>query len=459
MPKIDNVRDKLMLDYHHKMERFCAIFLAFLVALMSIFFVCLKIHNDNQKLSLDTIALYTTSSEFSLSGDTVKFLNLYRSDDFSKIFILARIGDGNMSRISTNANDYQMYMTGAEGTKITGSPVGSIYMFGNTGYMGLYFFDSDGFKPAVYDIVLRNTSMITDVDTTNASDSYSMFNQCHLTANFAGRKGVVADFLNSENPTLEDMYEELMFSNNLQTYKDKAANILKQINSQMALVNEYRNRLINDQHIQVPALPAALAGDRVTTDVEETRDNPLMFDKSMLSSVDSIISTNYFTTVNLGTDDESSAGSSTDLYLVTDYVFPGGYQYNYQDIGIKANMIARYMPADAVYDTWIASKENEIDSYSDSVSLKFGDWYDENNQIVATYKEGYLASNGSSWDVKNNNMMIAINDYTSAVTQLYTLKKNYQQNILPKIFASEMEKSSVSSIFSINSSDDTLLLY
>lgn len=450
MAKIEDIREKLMLDDHHKMERFCAIFLFFVIVLGSMFGICLKIHADNQKLSLSTIALYTSSSKFSLSGDSIRFIQLYRNDDFSKAFIFGQINGGNMSNISTNANDYQMYMTAVQDTEIKGSPVGGIYMFGNTGYIGLYFFNSEGFNPAVYDIVLRNTSMITEVDTSGATDSYGMFNQCHLIANFAGSNGVVADFLNDDNPSLEDMYEELMFTNEIQSRKNQARDILVQMNRQMSLVNEYRDRLINDHHVQVPALPAALAGDRITTDVEEVKDNPIVFDPDMLSSVDSVISTNYFTTVNLGSDGESGTVSNSDLYLVTDYVFPGGYQYNYQDIGLKAGMLDTYMPEGSSYTEWIASKEAESSNYADRVRLRFGDWYDENNEIIES---------AEGWNIQNQTVLTAISDYTNAVTELYNLKRKYQTSILPKIFEYEMQKNSVASIFSINSSAKTLLLY
>lgn len=85
---LDDIRSKLLLDNHHKMERFCVIFVIFMVIFGILLSVCIKNDIESRQFTLTNLALYTRNAKFSKTGENVKLLKLYRNDDFSKAFIL-----------------------------------------------------------------------------------------------------------------------------------------------------------------------------------------------------------------------------------------------------------------------------------------------------------------------------------------------------------------------------------
>lgn len=450
MAKIGDIKSRFMLDDHHKMERFCVLFVAFCVALASMFGICLKIHADNQKLHLSTTALYTSSSTFSLSNDVVNFEGIYRNSDYTKSFVLMKTET--MQDLSIDANDYQIFMTTSDGKGVQGTPTAGIYVFGTTGYIGLYFANPAVFQPAMYNIVVRCNAVVpSDIESTAASNyndiSFQNFNQIQFFTNFAGSNAPTAEFLDNDEATVRDIYYELFLSGSAQSSKRSMSSSLAKMNSYMQRINEYRRRL-ETLNVEVPALPAAISGDYITTDPELTIDNPTDFDPSMLNSVDAFLSTEYNITVNTDAGDDSEFVTGDMLYLVTDYVFPGGYQYNYQDLDAVRGSLDSIVPMGLTYPEWKQMKSDEAEDYSD-ISLSFGTWYDKSGVVIDM----------SGTDVASSNVMTAINNYMDAVKQLYNLKRNYQTSMIFNAIEPEVSIETVASIFSISSTANTLITY
>ena len=197
---------RLGLDEHHRMERFGIMFCAFVIIIGLLVAYSIKNHVDNQHVALTEQSKYTNNTIFSKTGETVQVVDVYRNDACTKAFVLLKVQD--MDELSMETSDYKMYMTGYGGDKLTGSkPIAAIYVFGLQGYIGLYFSNPIGFDSQLYMVTLRNSNPMVPLDPNVTygewgDQSFSVYNQCQLIANFAGTAAPVVDFLNKDSFTM-----------------------------------------------------------------------------------------------------------------------------------------------------------------------------------------------------------------------------------------------------------------
>ncbi len=467
MTNLNAIKAKFKLDSHHRMERFTVLFCAFTSILLLLFGWSLHIHNEHQKVTLTTQAKYTERTQWSITGQYVTILDIYRNHDSSKIFVLLRTGQGSddMKTMSTDAADYQIFMTGYKKEKLTNNPKAAFYVFGNTGYMGLFFTDSRGFDAHMYDIVVRNNKLLTsDVDM-NAQEqyedvSYKYHNQIHLYANLAGTDAIEKDFLNAESASVEDIYAEVIASIDESNIRETLNNDLKTMNDYMSSINEYAANL-EKLGVRVPSLPLALAGDSITLDPEQTANNPTAFDKAMLNQTGSVIQSDY-NTADVSVSEmfdcvtsEEAKDTANNLYLVTDYVFPGGFQYNYQNAKLRDSLLGELMPEGYTFLKWVDAKTVERQTYRTINQTLNKDYYSTWYMLDGSefrYNDSVALNNDTA--IKNT-----IDNYVDAVGKLYTTKYNYQVQDLYKLLRLKASADTSTSLFSINNSDDVLIMY
>jgi hypothetical protein len=296
--------------------------------MLCLFAVSFKAHMENKKVNLTEQAIYTKQAAWSLIGQKVDNVRAYRNENFTKAFILLKM---DMSKMSLDAKDYQFFVTGGTGYKLKNKDMtGSVYVFGNTGYLGLYFTDAAGFEKMLYSIIVRNTSIITaDRVDQEQIDKYSdasfkSHNQIKIFANLAGSDAIVADFLAKDVPDDLEIYADVIASVDEEELRKKLNQTLFDMNNLMSLINEY-GEYLQRMKIYVPPLPTAIAGDRITDNPEDTKDNPTAFSESMLNVDDVKISSVYENILDAAVSDDSQGVNpyleGEKLYLVTDFVF------------------------------------------------------------------------------------------------------------------------------------------
>lgn len=442
---------------HNTMERFCVVFLVFAIAIGGIFVSAAHTKYQNSKITLTEQALYGTDEKtFSLTQDIVKVKGLWTNEGKTKAFILLYLSGG-MDNLSTNAEDYQMFMTGVN-SKLTSSPTGSIYVFGSTGYIGLGFTDAAGFDPAAYKITLRNLSYMSEGDQEAAiashdgqEGSYAYHNEISIIANFAASGAQTANFYSKADYTAKDIYNELVQSELIAEKQAKCDEVMASINTSMRKANEYARRLETAGIMFDYDLPEAIYGDTIST--EGTTDDPVYFDSTyMMYSLTGKLNSSdgYFDCVD--TNDSEVFSETDHLYLSTDYVFPGGLNYNYQELTADYDLLSEIIPTGMTYKEFVESLNDQQSLYEVDSNAQFGDYIDTANGTT-------FAKDESITDVVGDTAKNDISNFEEEISNIYSKKRELQITQLRELLKLYYDSASMDSIANVYMASDALVLY
>lgn len=414
--------EKLKLGPHYRMERFSLLFCVMVVGILVTTVSCFVAHVQTQNTTLGEQAIYSTEFETSKTGVSGKVIDVYSSEDKAKTLLLLKFDDTKV--VSTNADNYQMFLTGAsvEQNKQTldGIPSGSIYMFGNTGYMGIYLVNKDGFGPQILDLVVRcnselQTNASEDVDEEVEDKSFVDYDQFRVYFNPGASKAKHLDCLDgSKAPSIKDFYNEAVIT----PQEDEIhAQLETQVNNMRVSLNqihEYEERL-KTEGITVPAEPSVIAGDKVITN-----------------------------------DD----GSYTYKPAT---VLPGGYDLDWQHTsvvdGFIDDLIAKTDSPNMTVDQYFAMMTREANGDASGNKL-------DTNNIEWQLNDGTLISSLSGGkSSRYTKYMEMCNDLTNAWRTYYNQKVDYQREMLGSLLDLEVSKDSILTSSSVNTSENVLQCY
>lgn len=427
---------KLKIDKYHKIERFGIIF-ATLLSLMLIVTISISIGYKNEQGSqLNEQALFTRSFSTSLSGVNGTVHEVYTNEANTKAFLLLEFDE--TTKISVDANEYQMFLLGSSmdfsETDLKIEPKGTIYMFGSTGYMGVYLDSPEGFDKQILNLVIRNNKPLVSVADsvaeaaveTYGDTSFGKFDQLSIYFNPAGKEAVVSDLLNSDNPLLvSDMYEAFITRPQEMVIREQLHNELLTLKSDLDTIKEYSDRIING-NIELPDAPELIRGDSIK-----------------IVEVDS------------KTDSTEEADVLPDiLYLQADHVVPGGFDFNWQDGSVKDGYLydladkANMQPLDFLE---YKSTENVIDLGVEPFSTSKTEWYRSDGSVFTISSNN---PNASSLDISVSNDIASLQQ---AWNTYYTNKTLHQKTSLKQLLMLELDVISSDATFTMNNSEDVLL--
>lgn len=414
--------EKLKLGPHYRMERFSLLFCVMVVGILVTTVSCFVAHVQTQNTTLGEQAIYSTEFETSKTGVSGKVIDVYSSEDKAKTLLLLKFDDTKV--VSTNADNYQMFLTGAsvEQNKQTldGIPSGSIYMFGNTGYMGIYLVNKDGFGPQILDLVVRcnselQTNASEDVDEEVEDKSFVDYDQFRVYFNPGASKAKHLDCLDgSKAPSIKDFYNEAVIA---PQENEIHAQLETQVNNMRVSLNqihEYEERL-ETEGITVPAEPSVIAGDKVITN-----------------------------------DD----GSYTYKPAT---VLPGGYDLDWQHKsvtdGFIKGLIEKTDSPNMTVDQYFAMMTREANADASGNKL-------DTNNIEWQLNDGTLISSLSGGkSSRYTKYMEMCNDLTNAWRTYYNQKVDYQREMLGSLLDLEVSKDSILTSSSVNTSENVLQCY
>ena len=218
--------------------------------------------------------VFNSSTKTTLTGVPVSVMTARVSEDRSQMFILLQISD--LTNIPSNINSYEIYVTDVDKhlDKIKRPPKedirGQYYMFGMTGYVGIYLWVEDGrFSDSYKWITIRSHDVITNNRRPHVHLMVEdvMYDQYHIFVNPMSLSARTIDFLETNergrqiNPV--DVYKQAISESLESQIKDEILSSLVELEDVMLSIIEYRRRLSNDYNLVVPEMSTVIAGDHI----------------------------------------------------------------------------------------------------------------------------------------------------------------------------------------------------
>ena len=269
---------KCFYDNHYRIERFSVLFLSLALILTSITGYAFYKYVDKQRIVLGNQAYYTSETTTSITGSEVLIKGVFASKDKTRGFIMGQIL--NMSSMPTDASKYTVLLHGLsdDGKNIVKSksvPFGSLIMYGNSGYFGLYLVDHNKFPSQISNAIIRVQSELfakdAESDTSNKggtlADSFNKYDQFQFAFNLGASETDSLECLDSDTePDAESFYKQAILAYSEDGYKETLENDLTKMNKSLKLIAEYSDRLTNIDKISVPELPDIVRDDVIESD-------------------------------------------------------------------------------------------------------------------------------------------------------------------------------------------------
>lgn len=432
---------------HYAIERFGILFLSLTLSmiLLMVSIVVRKIQYDNQ--SLTGMAVYTNAFAFSRTGTAGSVRGVYVNEDHTKCMLLLRFDS--MTNIPVDASEYELYLTGSDIQQrkqtLKSKPDGMLYMFGSTGYVGVYFQSLTPFPSQVLSLTIRSLNSFGDtagqLDESQFEDpSFARYNQARVYFNPGGAYATRVSFLDEPDWEVTDAYEEMVVRSYESSLRGVLQNDLIQMRDQQLLMAEYTERL-KRLGIAEPEIPDEIDGDEIYAvypDDESKKRLVWNSQENRWADMEEMI---------IYPDDMVS------LYLDTKYVVPGGYSFKWQNSSIHDGYMEKLTGSTKISD-WNAYFVDHSDKQTgQGLNLDTLNWY---------YTDGRVFSSGTDSDnaitgTQNDTIQENITALTSAWTKYFDLKQKYQTEDLYNLLQLECDVQNVASSYSVNTGEDDLL--
>lgn len=414
---IDNVKRKFdwLFSSHYKMERFGVTF-GVLILCMAILLTTIGIRKKQlDEADMGNIVKYTDSFSMSLSGASGTVEKIFCNDTHTECFVLLHYND--MSNVVTDASEYKMFLTASDVNQrqheLLSNPSATIYMFGMSGYMGIYLVDYAGFPSQIMDLVVRCnklTGPMPESVPVYEDKSFSNNDQFRIYFNPGAADYEPADFMNMGRMSVYEIFDAMVVKYQEQGVRDALTKSIVDMESAISLINEYSKRL-SDAGIIVPPAPMQIRGDEIVT-----------------------------------TDDGRKV-------LSTDYIVQGGYSFDWYHGSVKDGYIAGVL-ATTENETSILNyiARQRILAQEDRLNFKNMVW------LRTDGSEFKLASDTVQSEAMTN-IQNNINSLQNAWSSYFELKKNYQTTQMEQLLILEQNLFDTSVNYTVNADPKLLTIW
>ena len=408
---------------HWALERFTIGFvvLSALMVIVLIYSFCM--YTVAQANIISNKSMYSTTFTLSKTQTTGSVQGVYTGKDHKKAFVLLKFD--NVDSMSTDANNYQAFLTGADvdqnSTYIQSAPAGSIYVFGTTGYMGVYLANNEGFPQQILDLTIRaNKQLVDNQDSAtmgqNQDESFAKYDQFKIYFNPAGADAKKIKCLNgSQIPSKLDLFKQTVVNSQMHQIKKDLNGKLAKLKADISQIQEFSQRLDKTHGVKLVAPPAIIAGDSIEQD-----------DKTGKYDV------KFKTTV------------------------AGGYNFDWQTNKNPLDMLIRQQHnKNMTYDQYFAMKSQQRKD-DDSSNSEFDttniQWVLKDETPVEDLNTG---SDTGRYVTINNDIQSLMNAWST----YYGDKKTYQTTDLETLLALQAQTKQVKQITSVNTHKKAVMLY
>lgn len=415
-----------IMNKHKKIERFMFSFFSILIPLILMSFVSIYNKFGVDKNTLSSRAVYTTEAVFSRTNQTGKVVGVYTNEEKTRGMVLIKFDNG--VNISSSASDYKVFTTASNLKKgkenLSSKPEGSVYVFGTSGYIGLYFVNNAGFESQIFKSTIRMEKEFKTVDEKVvkgkevSGESYSKYDQADFYYNLGASQATKLTTLENADFSVQDFYVEALGT---KVNNDKVAQINERLNRMSKLmlqIREMKSRLestsVDNTNLVVPDIPNEIKSDNFS-------------------------------------------GSGDSILYTTDYVYPGGLNFNVKDVDLKTGYFksinnSKLNPDNLSVSRFLAKLKNE----------------QSNATYLSKYEPKWTMSDGSKLEdfVKNigvdNAAVSSMNDniqtYVNLVNAYLTDKIGYQTGDLRDLLSLDISLENATTNVD-SASNDRFLFY
>lgn len=424
--KIDSFKAKLpwLFSSHYKIERFGIIFFLMVASLVFCFGMAHKQKADNTREQLSGQVMYTTGFNMSVSRANCTVSDVRVSEDKTKCFIMLKWSD--MDNVVADASAYSVYVSGAD-TKgryaaLESRPTASIYMFGASGYMGIYLVDTNGFPSQIISLVLRSeNNFVSDkgpIADTQGDSSFLTHDQARIYFNPGGTNSQTVACLEDNDMSAFNIYCSFFVNESEKQVKESMQKALDEMYKQVSVIDNALHVLLPQTGLQSPKAPV------------------------LINEVDNA-SAPYDTIFKF-----NDAGEPVDLLMPTE--LPNSVIFDWRGGSIEEGYSSEVLSKYNFRDLTSLLKTREGASSGASNFSTNVTWYDTSGVI-------YTASSSSSSPAEANRNT-AISALTKAWQAYYSAKYQYQITLPVKLLTLERNAREVVALYTVKN-DNVIWLY
>lgn len=510
---------------HKKIERFG---LMFIVLSFLLVFLLVMGYFNNQKINKNLLsenAMYSTRFTTSRTNVSGTVEGVYTSEDKTRSFVLLKFND--ISQVSLDANTYQAFLTGANLDQnkrdLLSHPAGSLYVFGTSGYFGVYMVDKEGFDKQILDLTIRANSeivpVVSDGRSVGGDESFKIYDQFKIYFNPAADSAEVSKVLSKEEFDVVDLYNEIVISPQEIIARENIQKTLQDMANAQTRIDEFSDRLasisIDGVKMKVPAGPREIRKDVIQKVYKEKLDDVEIDGKYSVVDSNLVRNTDIKSAINFE-ENKRRRDSST----LSDYSKEVKKEFNEENKD-EENDNEQLDNKDDVENNIQKdkkSKDKEVDGKnldSDMIDSRGYIYYLDTDQVVPggydidwlhdTVSEGYLdglVASGESYsdyilrrsreDLTNNfdvagikwmltngkdfdedvldntssqdlapvrEMVASRDNLMSAWRDFYTAKAKYQREDMKQLIDLDYDLSNIEENYTVNQGEKVLLLY
>lgn len=510
---------------HKKIERFG---LTFIILSFLLIFMLVMGYFNNRKINnnlLSENAMYSTRFTTSRTNVSGTVEGVYTSEDKTRSFVLLKFND--ISKVSLDADTYQAFLTGANLKRnkrdLMSNPAGSLYVFGTSGYFGVYLVDKSGFDKQILDLTIRANSeivpVISDGRSVGGDESFKIYDQFKIYFNPAADNAEISKVLSKEEFDVVDLYNEIVISPQEIIARENIQKTLQDMFNAQTRVEEFSDRLsnisIDGVRMKIPAGPREIRKDVVQKVYKEKPDDVDIDGKYAVVDKDLVRNSDIKSAINFEENKRRRASGTLSDYTKEAKEASNEVVNNEENENVRDN-VEEDVQKDIQKDK--KAKDKEIagkDLDSDMIDSRGYIYHLDTDQVVSggydidwlhdTVSKGYLKDlvssgesysdyilrrsredltgnfdvanikwmltngkdfdedvldNGSSQDLAPVREMVASRDsLMSAWRDFYTAKARYQREDMKQLIDLDYDLNNIEENYTVNQSEKVLLLY
>lgn len=421
---IKKVQKALTPNRHTRIESFGKKSVAYSVTGLLLIGTCGVLTFQHSISEMSNDALYTTKFQTSKTNQSGTINGVYSNKDHTRVMVMMKFE--NPALMSSQASNYRTYLAGLEGTNpqdkvaVKSKPSGSIIMFGQTGYMGLYLTNADGFDQQVVSAIMRaDKQLVADQEAPSSEvdprESFQMFDQWEVFFNPGGKNATYIPSLDQKNLNMGDIYYDTVLKKDEAAQRKTLNDDLVKMRADLNSIQDYETQLamtsVNGLHVKIPKRPSIISGDEVTG--------------------------------KPGTDKKPST-----LMFKPKETFNNGFDFDWRKRSVNSDIIESIVPKGQNYITWFSNHMKATPQDSGTANMK---WIMSDGTDLSSVSTGDV--------VAFQNINASVQNLVTAYSTYYSDKQKYQSNDLGAYLSLELQLKDVVQNNNINTSKNVINFY